>query len=196
MIRYAITDGKSCGSQEDILGAAGRWSVDGIDFVQLREKHRGAGDLVVLAKAMKQIFSTGGGRTRLLINGRPDVAVAAQADGVHLTARRGELTPAQVREVFAFAGLSAPVVSVSCHSVEEVLRAGDAGVDLILFGPVFEKRVDGELITEGVSLDMLGKACQCAGAIPVLALGGIKAENTEACVARGAAGVAAIRLFG
>lgn len=193
MIRYAVTAGT--GSATELLQSARRWAAEGIDFVQLREKHLGAADLVTLAEAMLRIFSAGGSRTKLLINARADVAVAAGADGVHLTSRPGELTAGQVRRVFAHAGLAAPVVSASCHALDEVRRAREDGVGLILFGPVFEKRIAGELIAEGEGLDTLGAACRAAAPTPVLALGGISAENTASCIARGAAGIAGIRLF-
>jgi thiamine-phosphate pyrophosphorylase len=195
VIRYAITDGRSSGSSEDTLAAARRWSADGIDFVQLREKHREPADLVLLATAMQQIFSAAGSGTRLLINGRPDIALAAQADGVHLTSNPGELTPEQGRQVFTHVGLSVPIVSVSCHTLDEVRRAHAAGVDLILFGPVFEKRALGELVAEGSGLDALRSACEAAAKTPVLALGGVTAKNAANCVDAGAAGIAAIRLF-
>ena len=66
---------------------------------------------------------------------------------------------------------------------------------MILFGPVFEKRVDGELVIAGVGLQALHEACVAAGEIPVLALGGVTAELIEDCLRAGAKGVAGIRLF-
>jgi len=66
---------------------------------------------------------------------------------------------------------------------------------MVLFGPVFEKRVEGELVVRGLELMMLQAACVIAGKLPVLALGGVTAENAAACVQAGAAGVAGIRLF-
>jgi thiamine-phosphate pyrophosphorylase len=88
-----------------------------------------------------------------------------------------------------------PVVSKSCHSIEEVQRACADKIDLILFGPVFEKRVDGELAAEGVGLELLRKACEAAGDVPVLALGGVTAGNANLCLEEGAQGIASIRLF-
>jgi thiamine-phosphate pyrophosphorylase len=67
--------------------------------------------------------------------------------------------------------------------------------DYILFGPIFEKRVAGELLHEGIGLERLGEACRCAEEIPVLALGGVTPANAGACIAAGAAGVAGIRMF-
>ncbi|MGA7157596.1 MAG: thiamine phosphate synthase, partial [Acidobacteriaceae bacterium] len=101
-----------------------------------------------------------------------------------------------VREVFRRAGVAEAVVGASCHSVEEVRRAVAGGVDLILFGPVFEKRVGGLVVVEGVGLERLREACTEAGGTTVLALGGVTWENAEECLGVGASGVAGIRLFG
>ncbi len=172
-----------------------RWSHESVQYVQLREKQMEAGELVRLAVAMEAVLRESD-KTKLLVNGRPDVAVAAGADGVHLTAQVGELTVAQVREVFAAAGAGTPVVSVSCHTLEEVRRAVGEGVDFILFGPVFEKRVEGEMVGEGVGLEKLQEACDVADRTPVLALGGVTWPRAELCIEAGASGVAGIRLFG
>jgi thiamine-phosphate pyrophosphorylase len=193
MIRYAITDGDS--TTAGLLERARRWAADGIDYVQLREKQRPAGELVELAKALMAIFAAYGLHTKLLVNGRADVAVAAAADGVHLTAHPGELTPGQVRSVFAIAGRGEPLVSVSCHSATEAQRVRDTGADLILFSPVFEKRIGGEVVVAGLGLQALEQACIAAGDVPVLALGGMTAESAAACYEVGAVGIAGIRLF-
>jgi thiamine-phosphate pyrophosphorylase len=200
MLRCAITErtrlpGDEQERQSALVRQAASWAADGVDFVQLREKDMEAGALVELARAMLAAFSRYGAAPRLLINGRADVAIATGADGVHLTAPAGELMPGQVRQVYAAAGLGEPVVSVSCHTVAEVLAARKAGANLILFGPVFEKRVAGELVCDGLGLELLQTACHAAATVPVLALGGVTAENSADCVAAGAAGVAGIRLF-
>jgi thiamine-phosphate pyrophosphorylase len=204
MLRYAITSGKDAGSDEawitqERIAQARRWAAEGMDYVQLREKQLEAGELVRLAAAMQAIFREYGrehaGRTRLLVNGRADVAVAAGVDGVHLTAQPGDLTAEQVRRVFAAAGRAEPMVSASCHTIEEMRRAISGRVDLILFGPVFEKRIAGEVVVAGVGLEALRETCEVAGETPVLALGGVTGANTPLCVEAGAAGVAGIRLF-
>jgi thiamine-phosphate pyrophosphorylase len=133
--------------------------------------------------------------TKLLINTRADVAMTAKAHGVHVTSHPDELTPQQVRELYTHAGLAAPVVSISCHTPADIARARHNAADFILFGPVFEKRVDGELVTEGIGLEALALACAIAQQVPVLALGGITEENSGACLAAGAAGIAGIRTF-
>ena len=199
VIRYAITDSSRFRDETtrhaELIAHARRWASQKIDFVQLREKTLEAGELLALAEAMLAIFQEQGGHTKLLINGRTDVAIAAKADGVHLTSQRESLTPAQVRQLYAQTTRREPIVSTSCHSLVEVERACSLGTDLILFGPVFEKLMDGRVVTAGVGLDMLRRACTSAGETPVLALGGVTEENAATCVEAGAAGVAGIRLF-
>ncbi|QEE27394.1 thiamine phosphate synthase [Terriglobus albidus] len=191
MTRCAITNRKIVSSEEQaarlaLLDLARRCAQTGIDYLQLREKDLGAAEMVSLARRILTELS--GSQTRLLINGRLDVALAAGAHGVHLTSREGELTPAQVRSIFPEA-----IVSVSCHTLDDIWRSLDA--DFLLFGPVFEKSVAGERISKGSGLELLREACLTAGHVPVLALGGITAENTSACLEAGAAGIAGIRLF-
>jgi len=200
VIRCAITNGVRFGNsavarRAGLLADALRWAELGVDFVQLREKTLDAGELVELARAMGDVFREHGGTTKLLVNGRVDVAIAAGADGMHLTSSNSELTAAQVRTLLAGSGRGEAVVGVSCHTVADVERAREAGVDLVLFGPVFEKRVRGTVVNEGVGLEVLRGACEVAGAMSVLALGGVDEENVTVCVEAGAAGVAGIRLF-
>lgn len=177
------------------------WADQGIDFVQLREKQIDSGELLALSEIAMAAILNGArssdrkGRTQLLINGRPDIAVAASADGVHLTSHPAELTPRQVRRLFRTAGLPDPLVSISCHTLHQVVAARAAGAGLVLFGPVFEKRVAGQVVVPGVGLPLLQEACAAAGTLPVLALGGVTVENSSLCGLAGAAGHAGIRLF-
>jgi thiamine-phosphate pyrophosphorylase len=126
----------------------------------------------------------------LLINSRTDVAVVCEADGVHL--RCDDISPSEVQKIWAEAGYSSrALVSVSCHSAQEVARAASEGADFAVFAPVFEKKDTAQASPAG--LDQLREACQQR--IPVLALGGITLMNARDCLDAGAAGVAAIRLF-
>lgn len=176
-----------------------RWNRHGVDYIQLREKDLAAGEVFWLARnAMQRLREAGGrdgSRPRLLVNARPDLAAAAGADGVHLTGRAGELTPAQARKIFQSAGLPGCTVSVSCHSPEDVEAARVGGADLILFSPVFGKKVQGAEVGAPVGLQALAQAVHAAVDIPVLALGGVTEGNTALCLEAGAAGIAAIRQF-
>lgn len=173
-------------SQEDaLITQVARLSSEGVDYVQMREKDLSEASQMTLARALMQAIRDGGGDTKLLLNGTAALAQWAGADGVHLSSTTFS------QNLQSHHGL---LVSASCHTIADVRRAAEFA-DLILFAPVFEKRVDGEVVVEGVGLTMLREACSVAGEVPVLALGGVTAENTQACVEAGAAGVAGIRLF-
>lgn len=184
----------------------------GIDYIQLREKDLSARELENLSREALSILREAQTRkenhqrktenreprtenqvlrTTLLINSRTDVALAVDADGIHLPA--GDISPAEVRRICKYSA-DAPArltISVSCHDPEEVHRAQEAGADLVLFAPVFEKKESPNAKPAG--LTVLRQACQ--NKIPVLALGGISLNNAAACLEAGAAGIAAIRLF-
>lgn len=220
MLRYAITDrslfsnlsqsgdtdrvarpSQSYGQVWDAQGSAqvsalilqtAKWATDGIDYIQLREKDLPPATLAtVTRRILEAIRHT---PTKLLINSRLDVAVATGAHGVHLTSAPGQLAPAQIRELYATATLAPPIISVSCHTLAEVERARSEA-DLILFAPVFQKSVAGQLIARGDGLEALRAACLAAAPNPVYALGGITTENAPACIQAGAAGIAGIRFF-
>jgi thiamine-phosphate pyrophosphorylase len=170
----------------------------GVDFIQLREKDLSGRELEALARAVLRVVRENflpptenkKAATCLLINSRSDVAIACGADGVHLLT--DDISPSDVRKIWAQAGqTSRPLISVSCHSANEVARAGSKGADFAVFAPVFEKKDAPRARLAG--LDGLRDACQQE--VPVLALGGITVENARACCDAGAAGIAAIRLF-
>jgi thiamine-phosphate pyrophosphorylase len=218
MLRYAITDRArftaESGQDEParqaaLIAQAARLAAEDIDFLQLRERDLSAAALASLARNLLATLRAHNPAPRLLINSRADIAIATRADGVHLTSSPNELTPAQVRALYAAASLPEPVISLACHTLAEVARAASSAPDerptLILFGPVFEKvvaephpsqkSIANKKIAAGTGLDLLHAACLAAAPIPVLALGGITPANTESCLAAGAAGIAAIRFF-
>lgn len=190
MLQYAITDRQMFDGYEDkrqsaLIAQASRLAHAGVDYLQMREKDLGEAATVALAKRLLNAIREAGGATKLMLNGTAAMAQWAGADGVHLSST----TFAQNLQTHY--GLT---VSVSCHTLADVRRACEFA-DLILFAPVFEKRVDGEVVVPGVGLDALREACAVAEGLPVIALGGVTAENAQVCLDAGAAGVAGIRLF-
>ena len=162
----------------------------GVDFIQLREKDLPTRELETLARAALLGTENREPTTRLLINSRSDVALACGVDGVHLPTY--DLSPSEVRKIWAKAGYATrPLITVSCHSADEVARAASEQADFAIFAPVFEKKDATHASPSG--LNGLREACRQK--IPVLALGGVTLENARACVDAGAAGIAAIRLF-
>jgi thiamine-phosphate pyrophosphorylase len=200
MLRYAITSrasypGDEPQQQAALLLQASRWTADGIDFIQLREKDLPATNIAALAREILKAIARTTSPTKLLINSRPDIAIATGAHGVHLTSKQDELTPTQVRSLYALTNSPAPIITVSCHSLEDVYHARVNQADAILFAPVFEKIIVGRIITPGQGIDRLRAACLAASPVPVYALGGVTLENASACLDARAAGVAGIRLF-
>lgn len=195
MLRYAITDGGVSFSRgreaaEALARRCGELAREGVEFILVREKQLSAGELALAGRMVLGAVGASQGKTKVLVAGRLDVATAVGADGVNLSGQPGELTVSQVRQVMPGA-----FVSVSCHSLEDVVRARETGASAVLFGPVFGKTVAGEEIAAGVGLEALREACGVAGEMPVFALGGVTVGNADLCVAAGAAGVAGIRMF-
>lgn len=149
---------------------------------QLREKDLSPRDLYPLALEMRQLTRTYG--AHLLINDRVDVALAVDADGVHLTTTS---LPATVARQLLGPGR---LIGVSTHSIAEAQTAADEGADFVVFGPVYytpSKAPYGE----PVGLNAL-QAVRAAINLPILAIGGVKKANLDQVLAAGASGIAVI----
>lgn len=190
---YAITDRRLFARPEELLEQVILWAESGVGYLQIREKDLPAHALTALATQIVGTVRAAGSRTRVLLNGAAEIAAATGCDGVHLTSSIADDAIASAR-VALRGTLTDPVISVSCHTISEMERARDRGATLALFAPVFEKRVDAEIL-RGQGLAALGEACRMAAPMPVFALGGVTVSNAKDCVDAGAAGIAAIRLF-
>jgi thiamine-phosphate pyrophosphorylase len=170
----------------------------GVDWIQIREKDLSGKELSSLTHEAvaqtKQINKGDGKLTRIFVNDRLDVAYSECAGGVHLS--ENSLPVQDVRKWLdeeRNPDGAKFLVGVSCHSLKAAMAAARDGADYIFFGPVFatpSKAVFGT--PQGPQ--QLGEVCS-AVAVPVLAIGGIAVDNAPDCLAAGAAGIAAIRLF-
>lgn len=161
----------------------------GASWIQIREKDLDARPLVELARFA--VGETRAAGAQVFVNDRLDVALAANAAGVHLGEK--SLPLEAVIEWRRSTGRLDFLVGVSCHSLESARAAARGGADYIFFGPVFatpSKAAFGA--PQGI--ERLREVCTSVE-IPVLAIGGMNLENTRACLVTGAAGIAAIRLF-
>ncbi|MGH9699986.1 MAG: thiamine phosphate synthase [Candidatus Acidiferrales bacterium] len=167
----------------------------GADWVQIREKDLPARELLALAgKAvgMARETAVADRKTRILVNDRLDVALAAGAGGVHLG---GASLDAMHVVRFCRSG-NAPLeflVGVSCHGAREALEAEQAGANYIFFGPVFDTP-DKRAFGAPRGIEEL-RAVSSELRIPVIAIGGVNAANAGECLRAGASGIAAIRMF-
>jgi thiamine-phosphate pyrophosphorylase len=185
MIRCYITDRQAIGGVAPVLDAIARNIAAGVDWIQIREKDLPARDLLDLARRALALANTTG--TKILVNTRVDVALAAGAAGVHLPA--GSMAPRIWRAITPPGFL----MGVSCHTVDEIRAAEMDAADYAVFGPVFEPlSKTSDLSPRG--LDALAQAA-AAVTIPVLALGGVTRERIPPCLAASAAGIAGISLF-
>jgi thiamine-phosphate pyrophosphorylase len=203
---YYITDRSQFHGDEDtrrraLLAKVAEAARAGVDYIQFREKDLSARKLELLAREAVTVvrenqLATGHWpvTTRLLMNSRTDVALAAGADGVHLRAH--DLSSREVRAVLQLSAhrpLTTDhfLVAASCHTAADVLRAASDKADFAVFAPVFGKTGSAGTTTTGLAA--LREACRAK--IQVLALGGVTMENAASCLHAGAAGVAGIRLF-
>jgi thiamine-phosphate pyrophosphorylase len=181
-----ITDPKA--ACEALLERIANAARGGVDWIQIREKDLGGR---ALAELVRRAMEKAPG-TRILVNDRLDVAIGTGAAGVHLGAK--SLPVAEVVK-WRRAGNAPPgfLLGRSCHSLEEAVEAERAGADYIFFGPVFATPSKEEYgAPQGTA--KLRDVCARLG-LPVLAIGGVTAENFQECFHAGAAGIAAIRMF-
>lgn len=177
-VLHLITDR---GTAPDLERAVAAALAGGVDWVQLRDKSAAARELFALARRLQPRCRER--NAGLLVNDRVDVALAAGCDGVHLAKK--SLPVREARRLVPPGRL----VGASVHSVEEAVAAAGEGADYVTFGSVFPTRSHPGHPAAGI--ETLARVVR-AVEIPVLAIGGITAENVPAVLATGVAGVAVI----
>ncbi|MFY9268444.1 MAG: thiamine phosphate synthase [Candidatus Manganitrophaceae bacterium] len=162
-----------------VIEEAGR---AGIAAVQFREKDLSLRDQLQLASEIRSAARRYG--MKFFVNDRVDLALALDAEGVHLPS--SGLPIGVARDMLG----GARFVGVSCHSLEEVQRAEGEGADFALLGPVYDtpsKRSYGSPLGIG-SFEKIRRST----AIPLFALGGINRSKLKEVFAAGADGVALV----
>jgi thiamine-phosphate pyrophosphorylase len=180
-----VTDRRRLSGAEAQVRRVAAAAAAGVHLVQVRERDLDGRALLELVAAC--VAAVRHSRTRVVVNDRLDVALAAGAHGVHL--RADSVPAARIR------GIVPPgfLIGRSVHAIDEA-RRGDAegGLDYLVFGTVFATPSKPGIASAGPSaLAGLVSAVK----LPVLAIGGITASTARLAAGAGAAGVAGIGLF-
>jgi len=178
---YAILD-PSCFLQSgDLPQAAQELQAAGVTLLQYRNKSGNARQMLDQARELRQRL---GNSVKLIMNDRPDLAVAAGFDGVHVG--QDDLSPEGARKVIG----EKLWLGVSTHNPEQVREADQTSADYIAVGPVFatvsKAKPDPVIGLEGVcgARELTGKL--------LIAIGGITRANCRSVIEAGADSVAVI----
>jgi thiamine-phosphate diphosphorylase len=178
-IRRACPDART---ERQLITQATTWLAEaiaaGIDVIQLREHDLAAAALRDLTRAV--VAACAGTPTKVLVNNRADVALAAGAHGVHL--RDDRWPAARVRSLHP-----SWILGRSVH--DETIAPADEAINFVVFGAVF-----GSAGKPARGVDAL-RVLAAASPVPVVAIGGVTVANAPLAIAAGAAGVAAISVF-
>jgi thiamine-phosphate pyrophosphorylase len=177
---YLVTDHRlPLESMEKVVAEA---VAGGVSCVQFRDKINDAGIMVKTALSLKRILSDY--NVPLIINDRVDIAMAVDADGVHLGQR--DIPAETAKEIMP----PEMILGVSVESVDDALRAESLGVDYIGVSPVFSTPTKTDT-AEAVGIEGL-KAIRAVTSLPIVAIGGINISNAAMVLQSGANSIAVV----
>ncbi|HQZ82137.1 MAG TPA: thiamine phosphate synthase [Pyrinomonadaceae bacterium] len=178
---YPITDVEISGLSH--AEQVRRLIAGGATLIQLREKRQPAGDWYADALAAAKLCRESG--VLCIVNDRVDIALAIEADGVHLG--QDDMPVAAARRLLG----REKVIGLSTHSIEQLEAALREEIEYAAIGPIFatSTKTDHEPV---IGLKMLQDAAQTSGNVPLVAIGGISSENLPALFETGASSAAMI----
>ena len=183
---YVITDEKASRGRSH-LQVAEAAILGGADVLQLRDKESSSGRLYRVAMQLRKL--TRDANIPFIVNDRLDIALAADADGVHVG--QADLPASVVREIMG----PGRILGVSVDTVEEALLAEKDGADYLGVGPVFEARGTKPDAGEPLGVDRIARIRRHCR-LPIVAIGGIDAENAGKVRDAGADAAAVISAIG
>ena len=154
----------------------------GARLIQIRNKKASARELL---KQVERILALAPADAQILVNDRIDVALIADAAGVHLG--QTDLAAAAARQILG----PCRIVGISSHNLEQALDADHLPVDYVAVGPIFPTTTK-ENADPVIGLERLAAVCKRIHK-PVVAIGGIKLENVREVLNAGASSIAVIR---
>ena len=181
---YLVTDEALC-VHHDLLDIVQMAVRAGVTCVQLREKHLSTGAFVAKARALKELLNRYAPDVPLMINDRVDVALAAQADGVHVG--QEDMPLADVRAV-----MPNGLIGLSAHSAQtmQAALAQRSLLDYVGLGPIYPTVTKSDAAAP-VGLDGLAQF-RAMSSVPIVAFGGIGVDNAQAVMQQGADGIAVV----
>jgi thiamine-phosphate pyrophosphorylase len=179
---YVIMDPKASRGRSD-LQVAEAAIAGGADVLQLRDKETPSGRLYRVALRLRKLTRDAG--IPFIVNDRLDIALAADADGVHVG--QTDLPASVVRKIMG----PARILGVSVDTVEQAILAERDGADYLGVGPVFEARGTKPDAGLPLGVERIARIRRRCG-LPIVAIGGINAENARAVREAGADAAAVI----
>lgn len=177
---YAIT-GEEFHPGRELLDVMEEAIAGGVDILQLRDKTSGKEELLRKAKALRELTRRHG--VTFIVNDHLDVALEADADGVHLG--QGDLPLGEARK-----RMGNKIIGISTHAIEEALRAERDGADYIGVGPVFPTKTKADVVAP-VTVSYVSEVARRIR-IPFVAIGGIKLHNADEVLRAGATRICAV----
>lgn len=154
----------------------------GADTIQYRQKSGSTREMIEIARNMKQLCSEAG--VTFIVNDRLDVAIAAEADGVHLG--QDDFPIPMARELLG----EGRIIGGSAATLDEARKCLSEGADYVGFGPVYptSSKDDAGPVS---GIDILKQVVEIIP-LPIIAIGGVGAENIPDVMRAGAHGIAVI----
>jgi len=180
LLLYAVTDRSWLGS-DTLNNAVEKALKGGATFIQLREKELEADKFLEEAKEIKDLCQKY--HVPYVINDNVDIAIAVDADGVHVGQK--DMEAGNVRELIG----KDKILGVSAQTVEQAILAEKRGADYLGVGAVFHTGTKAD--ADYVSYETLKEICK-AVRIPVVAIGGISKDNIMQLSGSGICGIAVI----
>lgn len=180
LLLYAVTD-RSWLGEESLYSQVEKALKGGATFIQLREKELDEEHFLKEAKEIKELCKKY--RVPFVINDNVEIALAADADGVHVG--QSDMEAGDVRRKLG----ADKIIGVSAQTVEQAVLAQERGADYLGVGAVFHTGSKAD--ADDVSHEMLKAICDAVD-IPVIAIGGISTDNVRRLTGSGICGVAVI----
>lgn len=180
MTLYAVTD-RTWAKDTTLMDQVKEALEGGITFLQLREKHLSKEEFIKEAREMKELSKEY--KVPFVINDNIEVALAVDADGVHIG--QNDMSVEEARKLLG----EDKIIGVSAHNVEEAIKAQKGGADYLGVGAVCATSTKKD--ANVVSKEEIKKICHTVE-IPVVAIGGIKKENIKTLEGTDVDGVAVV----